>query len=148
MCTCTSVFGRCVGRGIDHPRLGKPFQGGRESSFALAWFELISAQQQHEAAGVFSSHSSPAARLARRVVLSSRPATRTVGAGWAAQASGTGLLFFFPRGLGKKKDKSQLPQPLARSGSTNENLLRGFCSSSPRVRAGRFKVSLRRRIDR
>ena len=28
-----------------------------------------------------------------------------------------------------------MPQPLARFGSTNENPWRGFCSSSPRVRA-------------
>ena len=73
-------------------------------SFALAWFQLISGQQS-DAAGVCIPHSPSAARLARQIVSSSRPAAATAGAGWATQTSGVGLLLFFPGGLGKEKKK-------------------------------------------
>jgi len=97
--TRNSVFGRCVGRVFYHPRLRKPSEGGRKGPFALACFQqqVVSGQQSSVAAGVCFSHSSSTARFARRIVLSSRPATSAVVAGWAAnKASGVGLLFFFP----------------------------------------------------
>jgi len=75
MCSRNSVFGRCVGRVFYHPRLRKPSDGGRKGPFALACFQrqVASGQQFSDAAGVCSSHSSSAARLARRIALSLRP---------------------------------------------------------------------------
>ena len=100
MCTCTSVFGRCVGRGPDHPRLRKPSEGGRK--------------------GVCFPRSPSAARLVRRMVLSSRSATSTADAGWAAKktlwrwfCSPSSSYISRRRGLGSTQD-----------------LWRGFCSSS------------------
>jgi len=100
MCTRGSVFGRCVGRGYDrydHPRLRKPSEGGRKGPFALAYYQqqVVSGKQCFDAAGVCSFNSSPASRLARRIVILSHPATSAVVAGWAVNKA---LLFLFPGG--------------------------------------------------
>ena len=85
MCTHNSVFGRCVGRGFDHPRRRKPSEGGRKGPFALACFqqEVVTGKQCSDAAGVCFSHSS-AEMLGRRIVFLSRPAISAAVAGWAA----------------------------------------------------------------
>ena len=80
----------------------------RKGPFALACFQqVVSGQQCSDAAGVCFSHSSSAAKPSRRIVLSSRPATSAVVAGWAAnKASSVGLLFFFPGGPCRGKNES------------------------------------------